>query len=82
MFLLLEDDNMNNGGSDDTQHATDTLGEIGHGIADGASHIADGDVMHGLKDGAGHVKDAIVDDAQQTKDDAEDLINGEDGDNQ
>jgi len=52
--------------NDDKQDVSDTVSEIGHGVAH-----AD----------AGEVGDAIKDDAEQTKDDVEDVVRGEDGNN-
>ncbi|MDQ3018817.1 MAG: hypothetical protein M3Q64_03030 [bacterium] len=54
---------------DDDQDRT-TVGDTVEGIADG---VKDGD--------AGQVGDAIKDDAAQTKDDVEDVVRGEDGNN-
>jgi hypothetical protein len=50
---------------DDKQHASDTLSEMGEGISDGADKVGD----------------AIADDVSQTKDDVEDVVRGEDGNN-
>ncbi len=55
--MFLEDD-------DDKQHVSDTVEEIGEGVAD-------------LD--AGQVGEAVKDDALQTKDDVEDVVRGEDG---
>jgi hypothetical protein len=57
--MFLEDD-------DDKQHVSDTVEEIGEGVAD-------------LD--AGQVGEAVKDDALQTKDDIGDAVLGEDGDN-
>ena len=50
---------------DNKQHVSDTLGEMADGVSEGADKIGD----------------AIADDARQTKDDVEDVIRGEDGNN-
>lgn len=51
---------------DDKQHASDTISEVADGVADGD---------------ASKVGDALEDDAKQTKDDIEDVVLGEDGNN-
>ena len=51
---------------DDKQHASDTISEVADGVADGDAH---------------QVGDAISDDVKQTKDDVEDVLTGEDGNN-
>jgi hypothetical protein len=50
---------------DDKQHVSDTVGEIADGVSDGADKVGE----------------AIADDARQTKDDVEDVLKGEDGNN-
>ena len=50
---------------DNRQNVSDTVGEIADGVADGAEKVGD----------------AIADDAAQTKDDVEDVVRGEDGNN-
>jgi hypothetical protein len=57
--MFLEDD-------DDKQDASDTVGGIGEGIADGSPS----EVGHAIKE-----------DAEQTKDDVEEAVGGEDGNN-
>ncbi len=63
MFLHDNDDSQTNA-SDDKQHVTDTVG----GIVDGIQH---GD--------AAKVGDEVERDIEQTKDDVQDVVRGEDG---
>ena len=51
---------------DDKQHASDTISEVADGVTNG--------------DGS-QVGEALKEDAQQTKDDMEDVVLGEDGNN-
>lgn len=64
---------------DADQSASDTLGEIGHGVKDAAGHIAEGDISHGLKDGADHISDALNKDGDQTLEDMN--VSNNDSDN-
>lgn len=49
---------------DDTQDASDTLGEMADGVSTGARQVGD----------------AVADDARQTKEDVEDFVKGDDDD--
>ncbi len=53
---------------------------------DNDDHVDAGDTVEGIADGVadadlGQAGDAIKDDAEQTKDDVEDVVRGEDGNN-